>query len=191
MKTILEKLDLPIFEMSLFGFEFVITSVRDDKIVFLLSCNNLERVWEFTNTIPDMKDEILKVVRNTEAVQSRITIPAFLWDLYVVVLHDLTDSPPFDELEINRIERDRFIARKIIIEYKDETDLLQKFIWNIRPEIELDRILTESGPELDELKNAQQILENVEGIETLKEEAQYKNIINYLIDIQNKIGLDQ
>lgn len=188
MKWVLEKLELPAFEMTFFEYDFYFTSVRDDKIVFLFFCDNIERVWEFTNAILDMREEVFKIVRNKSEVKTRIPIPAFLWDLYVVAVHDLTSSPPFDKLKIDQIERDRFIARKIIIEYNDESELLEKFTWCIRPEIELDRLLMEVGPELDESINAKRILHNVKGLDI--EGVNYRDIIEHLNIISKKFDLD-
>lgn len=143
MNKIIEKLEI---KDSIIEFKhpkvestFKCLIVNKEKIVFLTEVEKINDIKEYTLILPTLKDEILKRLCNTnenkyvtregnlESNDEVVTIPAFLWDLYVVAFYNVGNRELFDVSSIEEIKRDSFIARKIFIEYDEKNlDSLKK-----------------------------------------------------------------
>ncbi|MDO3679731.1 ABC-three component system middle component 1 [Paenibacillus ehimensis] len=197
MIELLSSLGLQAVEMDHYEYTFYVTCIRDDKIVFFLPTDEISQVLDFVSIIPDVRERFFDLVHNKEILHTHITLPAFLWDLYVVAVHDNQQRPAFDEMAVNQLERDRFVARKIVIEYKSEDDLQHQIVHHLLPERELDAVLTEHLRELAESTNMDEILKDTEiQRKELDDELvdpgkaiTYSHIIHYLKRIQEKIGI--
>lgn len=169
-----------------------------DKIVFLLPIHDLEEIKEIVLKISEIKREIIKNINLNQSkllvdkegelvnIKKNITIPAFLWDLYVVGIHDISIEPKFDLYEMEKVKRDNFIARKIIIEYKNLDELSNKLKEEIFPEISLkDRINNIKPPKIDinDLIKGIELNDNLNIYKDNMKDISIKNIVDYLDNI--------
>lgn len=121
-----------------------LTNANKDKIIMCVEVNSIEELTTITNFIPQNIKEIAKILdqdRDKEVVDNKIPISRFLWDMYLVGFHKITETGPFDPIKVSDIQRDRFVARKIIIEYTTGEELLEEFRKTIFPHTELDMCL--------------------------------------------------
>lgn len=173
-----------------------------DKVVFIVDINDLSQIDHYTINLSEIRGEIFKkfsrdtdlyVNRNGEVVRNRerISMPALLWDLYVVGLHkyDNQGMLKFKIEDVEKVKRDRFIARKIIIEYKDEDELIQKFKEEILPnELLDDKLVTIKEP----IINENSLFDGVEALEIIDKDIVQEltlskdNIIEYLEFIEER-----
>jgi hypothetical protein len=125
------------------GADCYICNVDGDKIILLLEIDSLDTIKMVTHSIPELKELIYNATdnpHNKEAVdQERIPLAKFLWDLYVIGLHRISlERTPFDQLDISQLERDRYAARKLVIEYENDEELEGHLTRIIYPHRELD-----------------------------------------------------
>lgn len=183
MKDILRKVGYEFTEHEIGPFHCYFMNIRDDKLVFFVEVEDIEQVEAFVTILPELKQDILGLVKNRKLSEfSNVTLPAFLWDLYVVAMHDVRESTPFDEIEVSRWERDRFLARKVIVEYESDDIALQSIVHQLLPELDLDLLLSENNQEPDAVQ--QMIGEIIERIELPNQEPginhNYQSIESYL-----------
>ncbi|WP_335869192.1 ABC-three component system middle component 1 [Bacillus sp. 2205SS5-2] len=102
----------------------------------------------------------------------KIPMSKFLWDMYVIGIHQVdAENKAFKSESISAYERDRFIARKIVIEYEHSDELKQKFDHYVFPERILNEFTFTDVDEDEETINyesIQALLENIEAV--VKEE---------------------
>lgn len=150
MKEIIERVGFDFTESEIGTFNYFFMNIRDDKLVFFIEVTDIDQVKSFVTLLPEQKQRMLGLVKNKNLNGfTNVTLPAFLWDLYIVAMHDLRKSQPFDDVEVSKLERDRFLARKVIVEYEDDEDALQSIRHQLLPEVELDLLLTENNQEPD------------------------------------------
>lgn len=121
-----------------------LTNANKDKIIMCVEVNSIEELTNITNFIPQKSKEIAEILdyeRDKQVVDNRIPISRFLWDMYLVGFHKITEMGPFDPVKVSDIQRDRFVARKIVIEYTTHEELLEEFRKTIFPHTELDMCL--------------------------------------------------
>lgn len=115
-----------------------ICNLDNDKILIISPIEKLQDIPVIVNRLPGLRKKIMQKInnlKNVEYVQTeKIPMSKFLWDMYVVALHKIDDVAKFNAAEIAEYERDRFVARKIIIQYEHLTELQQKFNELIFPE---------------------------------------------------------
>ncbi len=125
--------------------------IIDDKIVLVMEFDKLEEINEYMVGIPMMVEYVLKSIyskKNENVKLYNTSIPAFLWDLYIVAVHKLSTEESLDKQQINELEADKFIAKKIIIVYKEDDELFKEFIKNMYPNVYLDRLIEESSNDI-------------------------------------------
>lgn len=161
--------------------------VNNDKIVFLTEIKELKELDEYTMKLPELKNIILNQLLNGNETKyvtsdakiidipkqkyigdseksifekrSHMTIPAFLWDLYVVGFFKVDDNKYLPVDQVERIKRDQFIARKIVVEYTNEEDLYNRFNENIYPDQMMNSMLEDLKPPIIEI---QEVLDNID-----------------------------
>ncbi|MCU5101266.1 hypothetical protein OCA20_14250 [Bacillus cereus] len=139
MNTIIQHLGLS----SAINFEelsnCLICNLDKDKILIICNIESLKEIDVVVNRLPGLRKKLMGKINNEnnkELVQDeKIPMSKFLWDMYVIGLH-YVDEPDkaFKASSISEYERDRFIARKIIIQYKHLDELRGKFDQLIFPE---------------------------------------------------------
>ncbi|APH22402.1 hypothetical protein FDF15_06035 [Clostridium botulinum] len=172
-----------------------------DKIIFITSINKLEEVDLLTIKLSELKNEIFKSLLNEDQLhyvnesgqvikeKKKMTMPAFLWDLYIVGLHNIKDNKSFKINEVERVKRDKFIARKIIIEYKDLKDLKTKFTENVFPGVIIKEKLGSIKPpniHITDLLEGVDIKEVVQSLDNSRSEVTSNDVIEYLDNVINK-----
>ncbi|PJI06544.1 MULTISPECIES: hypothetical protein [Clostridium] len=81
--------------------------------------------------------------KDKKNIFSDINLMAILWELYIVGIHLLDDkNTKYRQEEISKVEKDKFIARKIIIENSDKTKIIQELIDILEPSKKLEEIIT-------------------------------------------------
>lgn len=165
-----------------------LTNVNKDKIVICVQINSVEELRNIANFIPQNTKQIAEVLthkKDKDIVNNRIPISRFLWDLYLVGLHQMnSDSKSFNPVEISDIQRDRFVARKIIIEYSTDEELKERFKNTIFPHLELDNSLTKIEGNSHEL-----LADMIKDIDIAgKENITTQDIVNYLDEVNQFLG---
>jgi hypothetical protein len=132
----------------------IVCNLNKDKILILKKIEALDEIDDLVYMMPSFKESLRTRInneKNTAFVTESINLSKFLWDLYIIGLHEYsTDEEKFNEYEVAKLQRSRFVARKIIIEYKDDNDLIKQFDQLVLPERALDNVLqvyTNRGPE--------------------------------------------
>lgn len=122
-----------------------ICNLNEDKILIIIKIEQLDEINKLVNRIPSVRNKIILEInneRNLEYVEgNKIPMAKFLWDLYIIALHKvIKPESKFPSEVLSRYERDRFIARKIIIQYEYESELVDEFRRVVFPHKDLDRI---------------------------------------------------
>ncbi|MTV49865.1 hypothetical protein GJ688_12870 [Heliobacillus mobilis] len=163
MIQVLNKIGLVPTVLNIEEKDIIIASINKDRVFIILSINKPEELREISYYIPGLKKVILEKVNsknNLELADERlIPISKILWDIYIIGVHKITsESASFNQSDISEIQRDRFVARKIIIQYNDN-DELEKLLYNvICPEKKLNELIGSIDPPLE--INIQDILES-------------------------------
>ncbi|SGI68475.1 Uncharacterised protein [Mycobacterium tuberculosis] len=160
-------------------FECYLTNANQDKIIMCVEVNSPDDMLALTNFIPHKGKEISEVLSTTkdkDEVDYRIPISRFLWDLYLVGLHKVNETGFFDSVKVSDVQRDRFVARKIIIEYISEEELYAKFQNTIFPHIELDECISKIEKINEELVS--EIIKDVKISD--KEQLDTLDVFNYV-----------
>ncbi|WP_433594983.1 hypothetical protein [Lysinibacillus xylanilyticus] len=165
-----------------------LTNANKDKIILCVQINSVEYLRSITNFIPQNTRKIAEVLSyetDKEIVNNRIPISRFLWDLYLVGIHQINDDgDSFDPVEVSDLQRDRFVARKIIIEYKTEEELKERFKNTIFPHLELDISLGKI-----EKNNNDMLKDMIKDVEIDdKENITTQDIFNYLDKVSEFLG---
>jgi hypothetical protein len=192
MKHLLSELGFRYVTGEIGPFTYFFVNIRDDKLVFILEINSLDQIREFVSLLHELRHKIFQSVKNQEPNGfTRVTLPGFLWDLYVIGMHDVSENPLFNQHDVTQLERDRFLARKIIIEFTDDNDAKQQLINQLLPEVVLDQILDQQETNIDELQQmSQKILQEVILDDDVRgQNPGIKEIISYLDKIINQENL--
>jgi len=141
-----------------------------DKLVFIYEYNqDSSSLWDYISKLPGLRDDILIKVKEEEKMfkpLEELSLVGLLWDLYVVVLNNKSNGKTINQFERNAIENDKFVAKKIIIEYEDDNKFLDEFIKHIYPQFKLDSLikLAEFDSKLNDFKNLNESVENINTI---------------------------
>ena len=123
----------------------LVCNLNQDKILIIKKINKLDEIDELVYTLPQIKGRLQERMankKNISEVKSSIPLSKFLWDLYIIGLHEYgSEQEKFNEFEVAKLQRNRFIARKIIIEYISQQELISQFNQLVQPERALDEIL--------------------------------------------------
>jgi hypothetical protein len=172
-----------------------------DKIIFVSLISKLEEIDSLTIKLAELKNEISRNLSEKEQItyinetgqvvkeKKKMTMPAFLWDLYLVGLHNTKHDKPFKLNEVESVKRDKFIARKIIIEYNDIQDLKPKFMENVFPGIIIKEKLDSIIPPnicIDDLLVGVDINEVFQPVGDSNSEVTSNDVIGYLDSVINK-----
>lgn len=145
LKELLQQLEIE----NYFYFEELrgayVCNLNEDKILIIVKIDQLDEINELVNRIPSIRNKIIREINNEKNLEivadNKIPMSKFLWDLYLIGLHEVINPESKFPLEmVSRYERDRFIARKIIIQYEHEQELIEDFRKVVFPHKILDRI---------------------------------------------------
>lgn len=89
---------------------------KEGKIIFFIGYKSINDIYRFIDTL-DMEDFYNKfnVYLSENDKKTHINFKSFLWDLYVVAIN-CGDSNSISEEEKFSIEKDRYVARKLVID---------------------------------------------------------------------------
>jgi len=195
--------NIQIHQLNLNGSADIPYFYHNDRLFFIYNLEEKEKIDEYFNfqtniSEPDIQDLILRQLNLTiRDKESYSHINAFLWDLYIIITF-IPKSPEdaIPEEKISEIERNKFVARKIILQKKTKKEI----------EEQLNRILSDREQFVDcieEVKpvfdnNREKILNNIiadpnDNVEKgIKEELNISsnmslsNIIEYIESLQSK-----
>jgi hypothetical protein len=163
-----------------------LTNANKDKIIMCVEVKSIEELTTINNFIPQNSKKIAEILdhdRDKEIVDNKIPISRFLWDMYLVGFHKISETGHFDPIKVSDIQRDRFVARKIIIEYTTDEELLEGFRKTIFPHTELDMCLKKI-----EKVNNEMISEIIEGVNiNEKQHIESVDIFDFLDEISKAL----
>jgi len=169
MDNLLRELGLPNFTTLEELPSCRICNLDEDKILIVTFIEELNEIPNIVHKLPSLRQTIMNRInnpKNKEHVQNdRIPMSKFLWDMYIVALHKIENNGSGFKLgEMAEYERDRFVARKIIIEFAHKSELQEKFNKLIFPERVLDRFpmngYGDDEPEIN-YDSVEELLDNI------------------------------
>ncbi|HDR4699677.1 hypothetical protein [Bacillus paranthracis] len=168
MKSVLGKLGIKkkvLLEGILDGKECYLCGGYRDKIIIAFMMDDIKEIEKVVYSVPDLKNVIEKDIKEEgdKKTEEEISLPTFLWDIYIVGFYNLSINKRLDVSEISKVHRDRYIARKIIIEYENETELIQKYNQIIDPQVYLNELYSRNSEE-KELIDLHKIDESIKEI---------------------------
>lgn len=146
-----------------------VCNLNEDKILIIIKIEQLDEINELVNRIPSVRNKIIREINNEKNLEyvegNKIPMAKFLWDLYIIAMHKVINpESKFSSEILSRFERDRFIARKIIIQYEHEQELVDEFRRVVFPHKDLDRISLlgtyDNEPDIN-YENLEEFLSNV------------------------------
>ncbi|WP_090921916.1 hypothetical protein [Paenibacillus polysaccharolyticus] len=147
-----------------------IGNLDKDKILVICLIDELSQIDDIAKKLPSLRNKMMMRMnnpKNIEVVETKIPISKFLWDMYIVALHQYKDEKScFKPAEIAKYERDRFIARKIIIQYEHMEELKRNFVELLFPERILDSfsVLESLDSEKIDFEEIKELLQNIENV---------------------------
>ncbi|MCY9694551.1 hypothetical protein [Paenibacillus alginolyticus] len=141
LAKLLELSDIHMFEELN---DTLVCNLNQDKVLIIKKITALDEVQELVYTLPRLKEKLRENIINTQntAEVEDIHLSKFLWDMYVIGLHQIEyEEDRFNEVAVARFQRNRFVARKIIIEYMDNDELKTQFDQLVLPERSLNKLL--------------------------------------------------
>lgn len=119
-----------------------------DRVIIIVEIEEVEELLAYTKKLPQSGDTIrtfMKEIGDDNVVgEQKITLAQYLWDLYIVGVYSNKEKK-LDPVKVSQIERDRFIARKLFVEYCDEQELLAQLYEIIYPHKALDFKIKQLG----------------------------------------------
>lgn len=189
MEETLRKLGIDFEVVSLdFGRNgyFIAPKAVKDKIMICVEIESIEQLTDIMYTLPNKVDEIKQFFKELEENHPKIgkvQLAQYLWDLYLVGVYKC-DSQPLDQVKVAQIERDRFVARKIVLQYTTEKDLYDKLEAIILPHYMLDMQIKKLG-EMATL-NLNEVTKDLEYIQ--EEAATFDQIYELIETFQKTVG---
>lgn len=139
--TLLELTDIYMFEEIK---DAVVCNLNKDKVLVIKKVSTLLEIQEIVYMLPKLKEQIRGRIANdaNKAEVENLHLSKFLWDMYVIGLHQINnESEKFNEIEVAKLQRNRFVARKMIIEYSTNDELRTQFNQFVLPERTLNLLL--------------------------------------------------
>ncbi|MCA0992753.1 ABC-three component system middle component 1 [Guptibacillus hwajinpoensis] len=152
-----------------------ICNLDKDKILIICSINKLKDIDTVINRLPGLRKKLMEQINNKSnrdlVHNEKIPMSKFLWDLYVIGIHKVeSEDKVFKSASISEYERDRFIARKIIIQYEHLDELKDKFNHLIFPERILNTFTTMENEDDEESLDYESIKDLIKEIDTVIKE---------------------
>lgn len=152
-----------------------VCNLDKDKILIICEIEMLKDIDSVITRLPGLRKKMVENINNAnnkEFVQNeKIPMSKFLWDMYVIGIHKVnSEDQVFKSSSVSEYERDRFIARKIIIQYEHVDELKQKFDQLVFPERILNTFSTLENDEDEEPINFDSIRTLIKNIDTLVKE---------------------
>lgn len=171
--------------------EFIFISVPDKIIIIKL----FEKGEDINTIIEDIailskqfKKGSIQGISDKDNEKDILELRKILWDIYIIGVHLVSDEEVnFKKEDISKIERNRLIARKIIIEDTDFENICTRILEILNPTEKLKSIINSNkGINEEELFN--KLTEVSEG-ENLKntELNSFKDLIDYLNKIEQEV----
>lgn len=153
----------------------IICNLDKDKILVICSVKALKDIDEVINRLPGLRKQLMEKINNENnkaLVQNeKIPMSKFLWDMYVIGLHKIESVDEiFKSVNVSEYERDRFIARKIIIQYEHLEELKRKFDHFVFPERILNSFTVIDEDDNEESVNYESIQELIKRIDSVLRE---------------------
>lgn len=119
-----------------------------DRVIIIVEIEEAEELLTYTKKLPQSGDTIrafMKEIGDDNLVgDQKITLAQYLWDLYVIGVYSNKEKN-LNPVKVSQIERNRFIARKLFVEYSDEQELLVQLYEIIYPHKALDLKIKDLG----------------------------------------------
>ncbi|MGP4105491.1 hypothetical protein [Virgibacillus sp. L01] len=129
-----------------------------DKVVIAFKMDTVDEMEEITLSIPVIKNYIEMMLDNAGSDNSgNSELPRFLWDMYVVGFYDTNHNTSLEPEVLAKVHRNKFIARKLIIQYEDFEDLKSQYMRAIEPHRYLNTLINDNNTEDPEEKSLKEI----------------------------------
>lgn len=134
-----------------------IYNFENDKLIIAFNTDKIDNIKTINNLIPKFKTKLQEFIKNPNNIMAadnkNIPLSQFLWDLYLVCFYELgPETGEKFEQKISDYERDRYVARKIIIKYREISEIKKQYEKIVFPNNYLDRLNIGKHDE-DDLEN--------------------------------------
>lgn len=102
---------------------------------------NISRIIKNDKYKEFFKNDIKLSGKDEEIIGKNLDLRAFLWDLYIINIVISDKKKFFPNEVVSRIQRERLIARRIIIQEETLEDVVKKLIEEFSPTEKLDNII--------------------------------------------------
>jgi len=168
---------------------FIAPKVVKDKIVICVEIESIEQLTDIMYALPGKVNEIKQLFQELEEKHPKIgeiKLAQYLWDLYLIGVYK-HNNQPLDSVKVAQIERDRFVARKIVLQYTTEKDLYDKLEAVILPHYMLDIQIQKLGETAT--LNLEEVAKNIDHIDS--KTASYEQIYELIDAFEKTVGGDQ
>lgn len=95
-----------------------------DRIYMFLIVDDSVKIENISATLASISTQnnrrrIIEELKQS-SLQEEFDIKSFLWDLYLIIVCECNDKHTISPQKVNQIERDRFVARKIVVQGTEE-----------------------------------------------------------------------
>lgn len=165
LKNLLNKSEYKLFSKKIDDVEYNYCFIGD-KVYFISNISNIEasQLKEYSN---DMAINIAQLVkkdkykefftnevkfskRDLKLVTESLDLKAFLWDLYIIGIRISDESDFFPNEIISQVQREKLIARRIIIQEQTVKDVIAKLIEEFSPTDKIEKIVLKYGDDTKE-----------------------------------------
>lgn len=186
MKEILNILNINEYEVyTINGLRCVIYNFNDDKLLIAFKSEDLDDVNSVTSGLLDLLNEFKQNIINQDNLKhsplTKNKLSMFLWDLYVICFYPKANLNDEELSKKYKLERDKYLARKIIINYDDNklAEMKNKYNTIVFPEEYLNEIKI-NETEIKELIDSIDVEEYKKKIQEIEdflkiEEEEYEN----------------
>lgn len=144
-----EELNIKIYKKEIEDLEINISKIND-KVLFFYEINTFQEIEEYIEKLTYIfhKNGYKKIINELVEDENKsnrfinrndFSLPEFLWDLYIVFIRIGNIRLPYNKK--NRVERDDFFARKIIIEGQTKEEIIEALSETLFPEKTIENLL--------------------------------------------------
>lgn len=166
---------------------FIDPSLANDKILVCVEIESIEQLTEIMYSLPgkvnEIKDFFGELEEKHPKIGGNIQLAQYLWDLYLVGVYKC-ESKPLDAIKVAQIERDRFIAKKIVVQFTTKDELSDKLKKIILPHHMLNIQIRKLG-EMATL-DIEQVAKDLENIKP--EEASFDQLYKLIDTFEKTVG---